>query len=279
MKQTNLDTVRFGAVDATSHNAPEFALPHRLEDASFYTNTPFPIFEFDNFLPPDFYAALVADVQKRTEFDRVFARKGNKKKLSLTGKTFHSFEESPFKSLVAGVMSQSFFEWFTRTHLPHYGNTAEPVLVHDKTAVDLDALRQTDAEAGVARAYFDVEVHYSSIEQGGFIPPHTDDPKKRLSFVLYLPSEDLPDDIQINCGTVFYASKRRHAPNWDRFESGLLNEKQTEKFHSKHEVAHVSRFVPNRCIGFIKSGISWHAVAPIEAEYDRRAIVMNIHEL
>jgi hypothetical protein len=279
MQHTNLDTARFGAIDAASHNAPEFALPDRLEDASFYTDTPFPIFEFDNFLPPEFYSALVADVQGRATFDRVFAGKGNKKKLSLTGKTFDTFEASPFKSLAARLMSDGVFDWFARTHLPHYGTTAEPVLVRDKSVIDLDALRRADSDAGIDRAYFDVELHYSSIGQGGFIPPHTDDPKKRMSLVLYLPSEDLPEDMQINCGTVFYASKRRHAPNWDRFESGLLNEKQTEKFHAKHEVVHISRFVPNRCIGFIKSGISWHAVAPIKADYDRRAIVMNIHEL
>lgn len=278
MSHKYFDDVDLGGIEPSVYQAPEFSLPDRLEDASFFTDTPFPIFEFDDFLPPDFYNDLVADVQRRTAFDRVFARKGNKKKLSITGRTLEAFEPSPFKRLVAQVMSKKFFDWFARTHLPFFNITAEPVLVRNPSAKNLNALRRADAETGLNRAYFDIEVHYSSIEQGGFIPPHTDSPKKRMSLVLYLPSDPLPDDMALNCGTVFYAPKAK-TPNWERFDSGLLNEQQTQKFLSNHKVAHVSRFVPNRCVGFIKSDVSWHAVAPIEANYDRRAIVMNIHKL
>jgi hypothetical protein len=278
MTRTTIETGPKLPICPNAHNAPEFALPDRLEDASFFADTPFPIFEIENFLPWDFYADLVADVQDRVKFDRVFSKKGNKKKLSLRGKNFERFPSSPFKSLVARAMSQSFFDWFMKTHLPYYETAAQPVLVQDKSSVDLEAMRRADAAAGIERAYYDVEAHYSSIEQGGFIPPHTDSPKKRLSFVLYLPSEPLPEDMQRNCGTIFYAPKRQDV-RWDRFESGLLNEKQTGKFLDEHKPVHVSLFQPNKCVGFIKSGISWHAVAPIEAKYDRRAIVMNIHEL
>ena len=101
-----------------NHPPLQVNLPDTLEQASFFTTEPFTIFEMDNFVNEDFYHALVADVNARQDFDRIFKNKGDKKKMSLGGHNIHKAEDSPFKTLVAYFLSEEFFAWFDRTHLP-----------------------------------------------------------------------------------------------------------------------------------------------------------------
>ena len=74
--------------------------------------------------------------------------------------------------------------------------------------------------------------------------------------------------MQKGLGTVFY-KPRKFRRAWRNYDSGLLSERKTRKFFHKYEIAHISLFKPNRCVGFIKNDISWHAVAPNNFDYDR----------
>ena len=253
-------------------------LPDTLDAASFYATDPFTIFEIEDFVDQAFYDALVADVAARQDFDRVFTGKGDKKKFSLGGHNIHEMEDCPFKTFVTYFLSEDFFAWFTRTHLPHFEVRGTPFHVFNKLDPDTLALQESMDPDNPAHTFYNTEVHYSSIGKGGFIPPHTDSPKKRLSLVFYLPDAPLAEDMSRDLGTVFYrpADDKK---GWSRIQSGLLNEKATTKFHKNHDVAHVTKFRPNTCAGFIKSDISWHAVIPNEHDYDRRAIVINIMEM
>lgn len=253
-------------------------LPETLADASYYTTEPFTIFEIENFVNEEFYSELVADVNSRQEFDRVFKKKGNKKKFSLGGHNIEDVEDRPFTTFVRYFLSQEFYEWFARTHLPHFPGSDNPYYVYDKDGTDFKTLKKNNKDAANPYTFYNTEVHYSSIEKDGFIPPHTDSPRKRLSLVFYLPSEPVSDEMQANLGTVFYAAKG-DTPVWERFESGLLNGKETDKFLANHSVARTTSFEMNKVAGFIKSDISWHAVAPNAYDYDRRAIVINIMEM
>lgn len=252
-------------------------LPERLEGASFFTRDPFPIFEMCNFVNEEFYFQLVADVGKRQEFDRVFAAKGNKKKLSLGGHNIAQAEQSPFKTFVEYFLSEHFFDWFVRTHLPYFQD-GQPQYVYDKTSEDFKAMKAASKAAKNPISYYNVEVHYSSIGPGGFIPPHTDAARKRLSFVYYLPASQLESVMQEKLGTQFYDVKAGKTA-WQEFNSGLLNERKTEKFHEDHEIAKTATFEMNKAVGFIKSDVSWHSVLPNRYDYDRRAIVINILEV
>ncbi len=261
-------------------DAPNFEvnLPATLQQASFYTEDPFTIFELENFVDDAFYADLVADVAKRQDFDRVFTGKGDKKKFSLGGHNIADMEDCPFKTFVTFFLSQSFFDWFAKTHLPHFEVKGKAVHVYDKTDPDMIAKVENRDPETATETFYNTEVHYSSIQTGGFIPPHTDSPKKRLSLVFYLPSDPVDPAMAENLGTVFYKPSKGKT-SWQRFQSGLLNEKATAKFHDKHTPAHITKFRPNTCAGFIKSDVSWHAVAPNAYDYDRRAIVINILEM
>lgn len=253
-------------------------LPQTLEQSAFFTQEPFTIFEIEDFVDDAFYASLVEDVNARQEFDRVFAKKGNKKKFSLGGHNIDDVEQTPFSDFVRFFLSQEFFDWFVDTHLPHFEVRGTPYFVYDKNDPEVTQLRKDNKTSDTPHTFYNTEVHYSSMEQDGFIPPHTDHPRKRLSLVYYLPPEPVSPEMEQNLGTVFYKAKDGKEA-WDRFNSGLLNEKQTNKFHRDHEVARVSGFQRNKCAGFIKNDVSWHAVAPNAFDYDRRAIVINVMEM
>lgn len=257
---------------------PQVSLPENLADADYYTTDPFTIFEIKNFVDDAFYRDLVEDVNSRQEFDRVFKKKGNKKKFSLGGHNIEDVENTAFTRFVRYFLSHEFYNWFARTHLPHFPGGGKPYYVYDKDGDDYKAAKKANKNAEDPFTFYNTEVHYSSIEKDGFIPPHTDSPRKRLSLVFYLPEEPVSDEMQENLGTVFYKAKPNDTA-WERFESGLLNGKDTDKFLANHDVARTTTFEMNKVAGFIKSDISWHAVAPNAYDYDRRAIVINIMEM
>ncbi|MDG2453540.1 MAG: hypothetical protein P8M63_11995 [Paracoccaceae bacterium] len=253
-------------------------LPSSLEEASFYTEDPFTIFEIENLIEDEFYELLVADVKSRQNFDRVFSGKGNKRKFSLGGHNIKDDDESPFGSFVRYFLSQEFFDWFAATHLSKYPSNGTPYYVYNKRSSEFKRLKASNESTAAPLVFYNTEVHYSSMTQGGFIPPHTDSPKKRLSLVFYLPDEPVLEDMEKNLGTVFYRAKAGSNP-WERFKSGLLNSRETQRFHDEHEVAHTTTFQRNKCAGFIKNAVSWHAVQPNQYDYDRLAIVINIVEI
>jgi hypothetical protein len=253
-------------------------LPDRLEESTFFTKDPFVIFEIDNFIDNDFYQLLVSDLKSRQEFDRVFSQKGNKKKFSLGGHNIDKYEDCPFKTFSEYFLSQTFFDWFVTTHLPSFPQSGRPYHVYNTNDPEFIEMKSSNVQLEAPFTFYNTEVHYSLIEGGGFIPPHTDSPKKRLSIVFYVPDGPVSDDMEEVLGTVFYREKRGKKL-WKRFKSGLLNEKATTEFLDNHEVSHTTKFQMNKCAGFIKSDISWHAVKPNPYDYDRRAIVINILEI
>ena len=253
-------------------------LPDSLEQSSFHTREPFEIFEMDKFLSSENYEELIHGVNETHLPNEIYEPKGNKKKNIVNGENYSNFPGSPFKKLIKYFLSEEFFEWFVKTHLFDKDRCTEPVYIYDKSKVNIEQIRKEAKSTGIERKFYETVVHYSSIRKNDFIPPHTDSKQKRLSFVLYLPSEELSLEMQKGLGTVFY-KPRKFRRAWRNYDSGLLSERKTRKFFNKYEIAHISLFKPNRCVGFIKNDISWHAVAPNNFDYDRRAIVINVMEL
>lgn len=103
-----------------------------------------------------------------------------------------------------------------------------------------------------------VQLEFSSLEAGTYLPPHTDATDKVLSCVLYLPQ----DSWRTEWGgvTEVYAAlpedPGEHArPNWSN-RTGTL-----KKFRLVESVA----LVENRLFWFIKTANSWHGVSPVSA--------------
>jgi len=128
--------------------------------------------------------------------------------------------------------------------------------------------------------FYYTEVEYSSLLKGAFIPPHTDNKKKRLSFVFYLPLEcELSETDKIKLGTVFWRPKKTATSPLKKFDSGFLKGDELSRFYEDYEVLKVATYDVNKAACFIKSDNSWHSVEENTLNYDRRAIVINIYEL
>lgn len=99
--------------------------------------------------------------------------------------------------------------------------------------------------------------------QGYFIGPHTDAKWKLVSLLFYLPF----DGWHARHGTALYVPRD---PDF-RCPGGPHH-----KFDAFQRVA-TAPFVPNTCVGFVKSDISFHGVEPINDDFQRDVLLYNLY--
>ncbi|MDG2252910.1 MAG: hypothetical protein P8K73_04625 [Methylophilaceae bacterium] len=93
--------------------------------------------------------------------------------------------------------------------------------------------------------------------------PHTDSPKKVMSFLFYLPK----DESQINLGTSIYV------PKDTSFNCIGLNHYSHDDFIK----IHTNDFLPNSLFGFIKTNNSFHGVEKIVSDERRWVLLYDIY--
>lgn len=98
-----------------------------------------------------------------------------------------------------------------------------------------------------------------------FIGPHTDAPWKLLSLLFYLP----PDDTLSRHGTSLYV------PNDPSFRCPGGPHHAFDLFQR----IHTAPFVPNSCLGFLKTDHSFHGVEPITIPCQRDVLLWNLYRL
>jgi len=252
-------------------------LPQPLSHADLYVEQPCIIFEIDEFIDPSQYQQLIQDVVKLKDFE-LHSKKGGKKSTSYGRHNVHKLSDSTFKDFCLEIFSHNFFDWFKSTHLPYFESDVKAIEASNRYSKLTRLFAKFCKSVGLPYRYYFAEVELSSIEKGRYIPPHTDVSTKRLSLVFYLPESQLPEEMENSLGTVFYKAIEGQEP-WKRFHCGLLNKEEAVQFEEVHEPAFVASFKPNKCIGFIKTDVSWHAVKQNQFDYARRAIVINIFEM
>lgn len=124
---------------------------------------------------------------------------------------------------------------------------------------------------------YKININFSYIFNGGEITPHTDAPKKLLSFMLYFPeSSKLSKNDELKekqIGTSFWESTDQNFNN-----KHLRNEDKIE-FKNKFKKFITLPYEKKTLYGFIKNKFSWHTVEPfnINEDYVRRSININIY--
>ncbi len=114
-----------------------------------------------------------------------------------------------------------------------------------------------------------VTFKFSRLALGEWIEPHTDNPCKLLSLLLYLAGSDWRESY--GGGTEIYEPKYAVLKNnWRNIPTpfGLMNRWRT------------FAFVPNRLILFLKSKNSWHGVSPLTCPKggSRKSLLITIHD-
>lgn len=255
-------------------------LPENLEDADIYRDAPFVIFEKSNFLDADVYDRLVDEIYSASDFDYIFTGKGEKQKFSVNGSNLYKVSNPTLKKLCEALLSDEFYNWFSTTHLPYFESYKIKIHIRKPSSMIFRIIKKIRNILKLPISFYYTEIEYSSIGKDSYIPPHTDAPKKRLSFVYYLPSKniELTDEMKRTLGTTFWGAKETAENPLRRFDCRLLEGDELKQFYQDYLVIHTGEYAPNKIAGFIKSDNSWHSVEENKYNYDRRAIVINVWE-
>ena len=124
-----------------------------------------------------------------------------------------------------------------------------------------------------------VTIEYSYILNSGKIVPHTDNPTKLLSLMVYFPDYQNKNnklyEKEEKLGTIFWKSKKKNFSNthqFDDLEKKFIDDKSNKKIFQ-------TKFKKNHLYGFIKNENSWHSVDKIDMYdgYIRKSININLH--
>lgn len=224
---------------------PEFC-DSRIPDASF------PFGYADDYLPEDLLTILEATFLDPAGHDRLNVLGKGKKRVMFRAPPVPDFVADAGPAWVDAVRTVSSREFMEPTWAAIRDIlAAEPLpsgpyqdLVSEQLALAVDDLL--------------VQVEFSSLEAGSYLPPHTDAADKLLSCVFYLPQDDWVaewggrTEVYVPLPTT---DGEPAGPNW-RNRIGTPDEVQT--------VDSVA-FERNRMFWFVKTANSWHGVSPVSA--------------
>jgi hypothetical protein len=257
-------------------------LPDKLTSMSVYMTDPFIIFEQKGVLDALSYSDLADEMYSLDDFTHQYSKGGNKRRKTITPQNIAELQSGPLKNICHAFFSDVFFKWFTDTHLHFFEPpTVRPKKLHLSPLL-IRVFQRLRILVPQCYKFYQVEVEYSSISQNCFIPPHTDSKNKRLSLILYLndpQKKQLDERLQKDLGTTFWSKKASASRELRAFDSSFIQNADRIEFEENYEPCHVSRYEPNKIVGFIKSDVSWHSVEPIKSNYDRRALVINVYEV
>jgi hypothetical protein len=259
-------------------------LPDTLQQCSTLLAEPFCIFDIAPFLDESFYERLRQDFPDPAAWEYASHQKGKKLFLNDTSPEFHRFlETSPaWATLFRSIANQRFV-----THVQRFlGDQVAhrpPEDRHPWRFVDTRGARSAyrrvrrkvvAATSRGRRTPVTVALEFSVLQPGTEIPPHHAVPRKLVSLMLYFPTDAQAGHPAL--GTTFFRG-RDQGPGWVEWASTMMDEDAAAAFFSAHEEFHRSDFVPNRLVGFVKNGVSWHAVPPIPDDAGpRRSVNINI---
>jgi hypothetical protein len=109
---------------------------------------------------------------------------------------------------------------------------------------------------------FNADLRLVRDTEGYAIKPHTDIKAKAISLLFYLPSDDTKDGV----GTSLYI------PKDPEFTSDGTRRYEFDQF----EKVKTAPFMPNTCLGFPRSNISFHGVRPINVQR-RDVLLLNVY--
>lgn len=199
--------------------------------------SPFRAYILDNVFDPDLYQRLMAAFPGPEHFHRL-AGIGLKDTFNERSAGFHEFME-------ATPVWRDVYEWF-RAAAPH-------------------VLASLDAEE--VEGIKTVKFEFSSLPSpGGFLPPHTDTPKKLATVVLYFTDARWPEAW--GGSTDFYAHKHRPDGDFTAWPDLSLVDL---------DLILRADYLPNRAVGLVRTNNSLHGVPPVFHPQDlpRRSVTVN----
>jgi hypothetical protein len=247
---------------------------------------PFLVFEIADILDPKDFDELDRTFPSKSIFPRAYVDRGNKSFLDNQRPEFFAFlKTSPlwnsfYRKFFDPEIVQRFYSIASMvpSERPTHQNLRwkvvfSPDRVRTRTGKPIQNLLAR------LRGYTAAEVgfEFSYLENGCFIPPHTDNAKKLISLMVYFPDKGV---AYKDAGTDFYRGKRG-SPTWQAWKAGMLPDKEAGEFYAVHEPFHSSQFEGNKLVGFVKSSVSWHGLKRLTLPPGamRRSVNINYYAL
>ena len=122
-----------------------------------------------------------------------------------------------------------------------------------------------------------LNVEFSVMPNGAYIPPHTDSRNKLITFLLYLPTKEQSN--QKNLGTVFFNQSFEKRDRYKNFNNEPIT-KKFPAFYEHSEIIYSTDFNHHDLYGFIKNAYSWHGVEKLDLpdESDRISVNINFYK-
>lgn len=245
---------------------------------------PFPIFEFHNLFDVSIFRKLQAEFPDKTLFPGRYLENGGKFHWNSTTREFNDFlEKSPIWKDLFQLFSKPEIvaEFYALTQqVPSERTPAARKpwqLCFGEKDGFLQGVRNT-MDGLKARLLDRIQVRllfeFSCMEQGCYIPPHTDLPEKLLSLMIYFPEEDIT--YPHGTGTEFYRKKpdNHEMRSW---KSTWIKGDGVHNFFESNDTFYTSQFTANKMVGFVKTSNSWHGVRQLNLPMHvlRRSLNVN----
>jgi hypothetical protein len=201
----------------------------------------------DNYLPEHVYRALAENfIDPATHANLQVLGRGKKRVVFRAPPVpdFVGAASPQWVDAIRAITSPAFFEdcWAWLRHHAHLAPQPE------RYRSLMDARLRIDPRD------LEMQCEFSSLQNGVFLPPHSDSTDKVISFVLYFAPPEWRSEW--GGGTEIYEPNNpKHQYNWgNRFLPA-----------TDMRVAYRSEFLPNRLFFFVKGYNAWHGVEPVSA--------------
>mgnify|MGYP001357165303 CR=1 FL=1 len=211
---------------------------------------PYPFGYFNDIFSEDFYRSLCEEYPDISELKITEDKKRHK--INKFNKFSLHTEDREFKSLIK--RKSNYLKLYNFLNSKEFFFNISEVLL--KNNIDLN-LKYKIKKFFLNIRKFNLFFEFSSIPcDGGYILPHTDAPKKIMTFIVpIIKEEDREMEKFKNVGTsILSMSDPRHSFNYYN---------KTVKFEDSVEKKYIN-FSPNKMLMFIKTHNSLHSVGPIE---------------
>ena len=235
---------------------------------------PFPIGLARPVIAPDLYAEMVKTFPPVELFEHT---PGTGLKYVLSEKhrarDYHDWIASQpcWKEFHRYLKSRDFIAYVLDTLRLHHIDIGLECALASRTTIlgrTIAALAQGHAPHNVERLR--TRFQFSSLPaDGGFIRPHTDTPKKRITLIVSIAAEGEWDSAFGGGTDMNRARAPEHAYNWDN---------RSLDFEDV-EILSTYEFAPNQCVLFVKTFNSLHSVRPMQgtgSDALRRTLTINL---
>ena len=206
---------------------------------------PYPHFYIEDIFPDDFYRELQANLPDPADMapiSQVRPVKGYKERfvMELRGPQLEKLPESK-RSFWADL-----YQWLVGNRFGELVTSRFGQLIHQR-------FQNANVKLYDEALLIQDITNYS-------LGPHTDTPRKVMSFLFYLPK----DDSQRHLGTSIYVPK----------EPGFRCPGTAHHPHEKFERMWTAPFMPNSLFAFFKTDVSFHGVEPVKDPDCRRWLLL-----